>query len=61
MKNGTSQAVLVRDLLSGDGPYAPIADDFLSGMCTLCSQPVEHEYPFIAGGYVCEPCADLSR
>lgn len=61
MKNGTSQAVLVRDLLSGDGPFAPIADDFLSGMCTLCSQPVDHDYPFVADGHMCEACAALSQ
>ena len=56
MKNGTSQAVLVRDLLTSDGPHESIADDFIAGRCTLCERPVEHERPFTFFGHLCEGC-----
>jgi hypothetical protein len=57
MKNGTSRAVLVRELLRGDGPFLTIADDFVAHRCGFCSQPVGEDPRFTADGYWCAACA----
>lgn len=57
MKNGTSRAVLVRDLFRGDGPFLTIADDFLVQRCGFCHYPVDVDARFTAGGFWCSQCA----
>lgn len=59
MKNGTSRAVLVRDLFHGEGPFTKIADDFLSYRCSVCRLPVDGDARFLRAGYLCPTCAGL--
>ncbi len=56
MSNGTRPGVLIRDLLSGDGPYARVAEDFLTGTCSGCGRPVERDAIHHDSGYLCAPC-----
>ncbi len=57
MKNGTSRAVLVRDLFRGDGPFLSIADDFAEQRCGFCHQPADEDARFTSGGFWCSACA----
>lgn len=57
MKNGTSRAVLVRELFRGDGPFLTIAEDFLAQRCGFCQHPVDDEARFTGDGYWCSDCA----
>ncbi len=57
MKNGTSRAVLVSDLFRGDGPFASIAEDFLTLRCGFCGHPVDGDAHFTPDGFWCGPCA----
>jgi len=57
MKNGTSRAVLVRDLFRGDGPFVAIAEDFLTSRCGFCGHPVDNDARFTVDGYWCSECA----
>ncbi len=59
MKNGTSQAVLVSDLLSGEGPHLGIAEAFVMQECSMCSAPVGEDAEFAADGYLCDACTSL--
>ncbi len=59
MKNGTSQAVLVTDLLGGEGPFAAIADDFVDDRCSLCMGVAGEDVRFVEVGFVCASCAPL--
>jgi len=59
MRNGTSQAVLVGELLSGDGPHITIADDFVTETCSLCGAVATEDPSFTAQGYLCTACNDL--
>lgn len=59
MKNGASQAVLVRDLLSSEGPFAAIADDFVDDRCSVCAGPAGDDVRFLDAGFVCGECAPL--
>lgn len=56
MKNGTSTAVLVRDLFRGDGPFVDMADDFLVQRCSFCRLPVSGDAQFTLAGYWCPSC-----
>jgi hypothetical protein len=58
MKNGTSQAILVTDLFSGDGPYDFVAEAFLSQTCSRCLAPVTEESQFTVDGFFCVRCSD---
>ncbi|MDJ0925068.1 MAG: hypothetical protein QNJ77_10945 [Acidimicrobiia bacterium] len=57
MKNGTSRAVLVGDLIRSDGPFSVIADDFVAQRCGFCSHPVDEDARFTLDGYWCSACA----
>jgi hypothetical protein len=57
MKNGTSRAVLVRDLFHGDGPFLTTAEDFLAQRCGFCRHPVDDDARFIGDDYWCSGCA----
>jgi hypothetical protein len=58
MKNGTSQAILVTDLVSGEGPYDFVAEAFLTQTCSRCLAPVTEETQFTIDGFLCVPCGD---
>ena len=57
MKNGTSRAVLIRDLFRGDGPFVAIADDYVAQTCGFCQQVVDDDARFTGDGYWCSACA----
>ncbi len=57
MKNGTSRAVLVRDLFRADGPFLNVAEDFLIQRCGFCHHPVDSDARFTADGFWCSECA----
>lgn len=57
MKNGTSQAVLVADLFSGDGPHGAMADAYLGQQCSHCAAPVGDEARLSLEGFLCVRCA----
>ena len=59
MKNGTSEAVLVTDLFSGDGPYDFVAEAFVTQTCSRCASPVGDEAQVSADGFLCVSCGDL--
>ncbi|MBT8213526.1 MAG: hypothetical protein KJN71_10315 [Acidimicrobiia bacterium] len=59
MKNGASNAVLVRDLFKGDGPYLDLAEDFVAQSCTLCGLTVDDDAQFGSTGLLCAPCFKL--
>jgi hypothetical protein len=56
MKNGTNQAILLRDLLGGEGPYPSLADDFLDRRCSRCRGRVDDEARFYDRSYLCPEC-----
>ncbi len=57
MKNGTSRAVLVSDLIRGDGPFHSIAEDFVVLRCGFCGHSVDDDARFTADGFWCSACA----
>ena len=57
MKNGTSRAILVRDLFRGDGPFLAIAEDFVEQVCGFCHSPVGDDARFTGDGFWCSACA----
>jgi hypothetical protein len=56
MSNGTRPAVLVSELLSGDGPFLRGAEDFVARVCTGCSSVVERDGMHYGDGYYCSAC-----
>ena len=60
MKNGTSRAVLVRDLFRGDGPFRDIAEDFVAMECGLCRGSVDPDARFTVDGFLCSACASAA-
>jgi len=59
MKNGTSQAVLVTDLLAAEGPFAALADDFVARRCSVCAASVGEDVVSVTAGFACVECAPL--
>lgn len=57
MKNGTSVAILVTDLLSTEGPYPHVADDFIEACCSQCGTMDVTDLRFRHGGFLCDRCA----
>ena len=57
MKNGASRAVLVSDLIHGDGPFLSVADDFVELRCGFCGHPVDDDARFTDDGFWCSSCA----
>ena len=43
MPTGISNTVLVRDLLSHDGPFVHVADTFVAATCAGCGAALSHE------------------
>jgi hypothetical protein len=56
MRNGTSQAILVRELFVGDGPHGRIAEDFVAQRCSRCGVPTADDVRFHDHGYLCSGC-----
>lgn len=56
MKNGTNRAVLVGELLQGDGPYVAVAEDFLADSCSRCGLEAGTDAYFLAAGFLCSLC-----
>lgn len=61
MKNGTSSAILVRELFTGDGPHVLVAEDFVADRCTFCGQSAADGARFSEAGFVCDLCASASE
>jgi hypothetical protein len=57
MNNGTSSAVLIRDLFSADGPFIDVADDFVALRCGFCGRAADGDARFTADGFWCSTCA----
>ena len=57
MKNGTNAAVLVTDLLAGDGPSKQVAEDFIATRCTMCERRDLDDMRFHDAGYLCNRCS----
>jgi hypothetical protein len=57
MKNGTSVAILVTDLLTAEGPYRRVADDFIDAACSGCGSTDLTDLRFRGGGFFCDGCA----
>ena len=57
MKNGTSRAILVRDLFRGDGPFLNTAEDFVAQVCGCCQHPVDGDARFVGDSFWCSACA----
>ena len=43
MATGFSNTILVSDLLTTDGPFAHIAENFLSSQCAGCGSQLDHD------------------
>ena len=57
MRNGLGQAVLVTELLHADGPYAAVADDFVTERCSRCGEWNAEDMRFSrSGGFLCPRC-----
>ncbi|MDX1690018.1 MAG: hypothetical protein R3290_03230 [Acidimicrobiia bacterium] len=55
--NGARPALLLRELFSGDGPYASIAEDFVASICSACGGRVDREgAEHHDAGYLCSSC-----
>ncbi len=59
MKSGTNRAVLVSELISGDGPYVAVADDFIASRCSVCAHDAGDDAFFLDEGFVCGTCVRL--
>jgi hypothetical protein len=60
MTTGTARAVLVYELLFGDGPHLAVADAFVSQVCMACNLVVEDKAQLSAAGFYCGPCSALA-
>ena len=56
MKTGTNRAVLIDELLWGDGPHEHIADAFVEQRCMRCDRNVEEGSHLGESGFYCAPC-----
>jgi hypothetical protein len=57
MKNGSNRAVLVGELISHDGPFVDIAEDFVLGRCSRCADQTGDDVHFLSDGFLCGVCA----
>jgi hypothetical protein len=60
MSNGTRPAILLRDLLAGDGPHRDLADRFVAGRCIRCGMKVRDARREGADRSLCEDCSMLT-
>ncbi len=56
MSTGRSNAVLVSQLLSHDGPYGRVADDFVRSVCAGCGAELAHDPRYGEWGAFCAQC-----
>jgi hypothetical protein len=56
MPTGRSNAILVSDLLSQDGPHGRVADDFVSARCASCGGQLTHDPRYGEWGAYCSTC-----
>ncbi|MDJ0790459.1 MAG: hypothetical protein QNJ71_01040 [Acidimicrobiia bacterium] len=56
MVNGRSNAILVSELLSSDGPHVRVADDFVRSRCTSCGEALTHDPRYGEWGAYCTGC-----
>ncbi len=56
MPDGYSNTILVTDLLTKDGPFVRIADDFLAERCTACEVELAHDPRHGEWGAYCTNC-----
>jgi hypothetical protein len=56
MSNAARPGILVRELLSGDGPHVGVAEDFVTNTCTGCGRPVPRDGVHHEAGYLCTHC-----
>jgi hypothetical protein len=56
MSNGTRPGVLLTELLSGDGPFTAVAEDFVASICTSCGRTVDRHGVHDDRGYYCSAC-----
>lgn len=61
MPPGHSNAILLSDLLSQDGPHQRAADDFVRAQCTVCGQPLAHDPRYGEWGAYCSSCWATER
>ncbi|MEN8041454.1 MAG: hypothetical protein ABFR95_08115 [Actinomycetota bacterium] len=61
MPTGHSNTVLVSDLLSKDGPFKRVAEDFLSERCTQCGVGLSHDPRYGEWGAYCPNCWAQAR
>jgi len=61
MPTGHSNAVLVSDLLTRDGPFTRVADDFLSACCAVCGTQLGRDPRYGEWGAYCPTCWAESR
>ena len=55
-RSGTRPGLLIEELLSADGPFEGLADDFVTRTCTGCRAEVATEVFFHDSGYYCATC-----
>lgn len=58
MSNGTTSAILLDELLSGDGPHFEQADRFVAGHCIRCGNAVRSDEFLVRSGEAttCSAC-----
>jgi hypothetical protein len=58
MSNGTTSAILLHDLLSGDGPHDEQANRFVAGHCIRCGSAIGSDEFLVRSGEAaaCTPC-----
>lgn len=45
------------DLLSGDGPFVDVADDFVDNVCASCRGAIGRQGMVVEGRYLCVRCS----
>jgi len=56
-----SNAVLVSDILSHDGPFQRVADNFVHSLCSGCGATLTHDPRYGEWGAFCTQCWPDSR
>ncbi len=61
MPTGRSNAILVSELLSSDGPHERVADDFVRARCAGCGDALSHDPRHGEWGSYCTTCWGAER
>jgi hypothetical protein len=56
MSNGARPGVLLSELLSGDGPFITVAEEFLTNLCAGCGRTVDRDGVHYDEASYCSPC-----